>query len=283
MPPIRTGPPPRPSRVAPTRPLSLIPAALTRPERRLPDLHEDPQDPGPPNRKWKALVGCLILVFAVLAAYDVESNHGTLLGRPLASRTVSHQVTHKPSPRPRARLSSAADRTPRASHAASASPSASPSRTLGQVRELSARSVAAFGPDGTSDGDNPATASRVLTGDGVDGWSSLWYRSAEFGNLQSGTGLLLDMGKDVSVSSVRVVLGNSVGADLQVRLGDSARDPSDLSSAFESASGVAGTVRLSMSSPVRARYVLIWFTRLPPDDAGTYQIFVYSVTVSGRS
>jgi hypothetical protein len=34
---------------------------------------------------------------------------------------------------------------------------------------------------------------------------------------------------------------------------------------------------------VRARYVLIWFTLLPPDSAGTFQAVVYNVTISGHS
>lgn len=151
-----------------------------------------------------------------------------------------------------------------------------------KVRELSAVSVAAFGPDGTSDGDNANKASRVLVGNGVNAWSSLWYRTPDFGKLQAGTGLLVDMGSVVSVSRVRVVLGDSAGADVQLRLGDRADDLSDLSTAA-SASDVGGTVHLSPSSPVRARYVLIWFTRLPPDHAGTYQVLVYSIAVSGHS
>jgi hypothetical protein len=33
---------------------------------------------------------------------------------------------------------------------------------------------------------------------------------------------------------------------------------------------------------VRARYVLLWFTKLPPDDQGTYQAAVYSVHLHGH-
>lgn len=142
-------------------------------------------------------------------------------------------------------------------------------------------SVAAFGPTGTSDGDNPQTASRVLVADGVNPWTSSWYKTPDFGRLQAGTGLLLDMGRVVSVSSVRLVLGSSAGADVQLRLGDEAGALADLSTAA-SASGVGGTVHLPLSSPERARYVLIWFTRLPPDPAGTYQVNVYGVRVNGQ-
>ena len=39
---------------------------------------------------------------------------------------------------------------------------------------------------------------------------------------------------------------------------------------------------LPLASPAKARYVLLWFTRLPPDDAGTYQLFVHQVTIQGH-
>ena len=87
------------------------------------------------------------------------------------------------------------------------------------------------------------------------------------------------MGKTVTVSRVRLVLGDSVGADIQLRIGGNAI-PSELSTAT-SATEVGGTVKLQMSSPVSGRYVLVWFTKLPPDSQGTYQIDVYSAKVYG--
>jgi hypothetical protein len=39
---------------------------------------------------------------------------------------------------------------------------------------------------------------------------------------------------------------------------------------------------LPLASPAKARYVLLWFTRLPPDDAGTYQLFVHQVAIQGH-
>jgi hypothetical protein len=38
-----------------------------------------------------------------------------------------------------------------------------------------------------------------------------------------------------------------------------------------------GAVRLQFTIPARGRYVLIWFTRLPPDSAGTFQASVTNV------
>ena len=46
--------------------------------------------------------------------------------------------------------------------------------------------------------------------------------------------------------------------------------------------GAGGAVQLSLTSPVHARYLLIWFTKLPPDNAGTYQASVYAIHVRGQ-
>jgi hypothetical protein len=60
-------------------------------------------------------------------------------------------------------------------------------------------------------------------------------------------------------------------------VGDSS---SDLRTVAHASGG--GTVRLSLTTPVQARYLLIWFTLLPPDTSGTYQASVYDITVQGQ-
>ena len=57
--------------------------------------------------------------------------------------------------------------------------------------------------------------------------------------------------------------------------------PADLRQ-VASSSGAAGQVHVSLSAPVHARYLLIWFTKLPPDPSGTYQVNVYNIRVQGR-
>ena len=138
--------------------------------------------------------------------------------------------------------------------------------------------VAAFGPEGTADGDNPGTASRILNVSTDQPWYSQWYATPRFGNLRSGTGLLLTLGETAVVRDVRLVLGTAAGADAQVRIGNS---PSPDLPVVASASGVGGTVRLALRTPATGRYVLIWFTRLPPDGQGHYQVSVYNVFVNG--
>ena len=149
------------------------------------------------------------------------------------------------------------------------------------VRSLPIALAEAFGPGGLADGDNPQSALFAITPGSPLPWRSHWYATARFGLLKQGTGLLIDMGRRVTISSVRIDLAPYRGASLQIRVGDAAVVPSGLQVAAR-ASDVGGTVRLWFRTPERARYLLIWFTLLPPNGAGQYQASVYHVVVNGH-
>jgi hypothetical protein len=216
-------------------------------------------------RKWTIMLAGLAVAFVVLVGYDLISG-GVLTGAP-ASPATSPKATAS-SARPTASASS----SPTAS-------SSSPAVATGPAVTLTVANATAFGPDGTSDGDNPGMASRVLRGGGA--WDSSWYATAEFGHMQSGTGILLDMGHAVTVNSVGLVLGTAAGADVQVRVGNSAGLESMSTAA--SMSNAHGTLHLPLNSPASARYVLIWFTRLPVKSPGKYQVSLYKATVDGHA
>ena len=43
-----------------------------------------------------------------------------------------------------------------------------------------------------------------------------------------------------------------------------------------------GALKMHITVPVHDRYVINWFTKLPPDAAGTYQASVYKINVRGQ-
>ena len=49
------------------------------------------------------------------------------------------------------------------------------------------------------------------------------------------------------------------------------------------AANAGGVLQLAPTASVRGRYLLIWFTKLPPDDAGTFQAFIYAIELKGRA
>jgi len=220
-----------------------------------------------------------MVAFAVLgyAAFEFAghvTSHGAAQPAPAAEQQASKAAAS-------ASAASAAAASAAASAQAAPTPSATAPRTAAAppLRTIAPVSAEAFGPDGTADGDNPQNAGRVLT-DPADGWVTQWYATANFGALKQGTGLLLDMGHTVTIATVRLTLGSYPGTNLELRLGTS---PVFGALPVVASANNAGTVlSLSLKAPVRARYVLLWFTKLPPNGAGTYQEFVHGVTVQGR-
>lgn len=173
-------------------------------------------------------------------------------------------------------------RQPSSGHSAGSpgpTPSASPANSR-TPRALQPAGIAAFGTRGIGQGDSPQLARQALAGKAAAPWHSDWYTTPHFGNLQSGTGLLLDMGRKVTITSARITLGNSTGADLVLRIGNSPALASLAPAAHANRTG--GVVQLK-TAPTRGRYVLVWFTRLPPDHAGTFQVSVYHIKLRGYS
>jgi cytoskeletal protein RodZ len=231
----------------------------------LDDLLKKPLPRTPRGRRLWPIPAVMLLCLGVIgvAAYQLAAAPS---GRAAARSPVASRST-RPSPRP----ASASVSAPPPSQSGPV-PAPTPSATA-----LAPASAVAFGPDGTSDGDNPQEASLALSGDQATPWQTDWYTTAQFGGLKAGTGLLLDLGRTVTATGVTVQLGDTSGADLQVRAGTTL---SGLH-AVANAADAAGAVQLRLSSHPRVRYLLIWFTSLPPDTAGTYQADISGVTVTG--
>jgi hypothetical protein len=208
----------------------------------------------------------LVLVWAVLAVTDVAVFHSSLdTSSSRTSKTVAAGAgAHR--------------------HAQATAPAPAPAKSQApahMAKVLTPVSVSAFGPAGLDSGDNPQAASKAIDVSRATDWTTDWYRTAHFGGLQTGTGLLIDMGHPVTITSARIILGSARGADLQVRTG---KAPVLTRMRLQaSASDASGAVHLSLARPRRARYLLIWLTQLPPDSAGTFKARVYDVRLKGHS
>jgi hypothetical protein len=159
--------------------------------------------------------------------------------------------------------------------------SAPPTPSAASAVPLTPVSASAFGPGGTGTGDDSQQASLAIDGNGSTSWKTDWYATANFGGLQPGTGLLLDMGKQVTVTSARILLGAAAGGRLQLRAGNTPTlaDLRIVARAYLP----GGPVTVPVGSPVKARYLLVWFTRLPSDSSGTYQDTVSNISLSGTT
>jgi hypothetical protein len=164
--------------------------------------------------------------------------------------------------------------TPATPAPTAATPAAAPLRTLTPA------SATGFGPAG-GPGDNSGLARLAIDRNPTTAWHTDWYTTAQFGNLYPGTGLLVDMGRPVTITSAQITLGRARGASFQLRAG-TAPAPASLRPVAHAANA-GGVVSLRLTRPAHGRYVLIWFTSLPPDPAGTFQANVYDIQLQGRA
>jgi hypothetical protein len=136
--------------------------------------------------------------------------------------------------------------------------------------------------------ENTAQAPNVLDGNPA-GWATQqYYGSPYFGHLKAGTGLILDLGHPAQVSSVAVTFGSVPGANVQIRLGNSAvRSKANLDSmtTIASANNVSGTYTFTARVKATGQYLVIWFTKLPPmsGSATKFMAQVFSVVVRGTT
>ncbi len=146
-------------------------------------------------------------------------------------------------------------------------------------RLLEPASAEAFDPYGGGENENNELAPAAIDGNESTAWHTDWYTTPLFGNLQTGTGLVVDMGHSVTITSVRVLLGSIPGANVQLRIGDSTQALGDMGVAAR-ARDAGGQISLRAAAAYHGRYVLIWFTKLPPD-GGVFQADIYEVAVHG--
>lgn len=156
-------------------------------------------------------------------------------------------------------------------------PSASPGASAAaSPLDLSAVTVRDFDPAGDGQ-ENPDQAVNATDGDARTAWSTSRYRSEAFSGLKPGVGLLLDLGAVRTVGRVQVAL-TLAGADIELRTTETAPRRADDARVVARSSG-AQVATLDPAAPVRARYVLLWITRLPKDGDG-YRVGITGVRVT---
>lgn len=133
--------------------------------------------------------------------------------------------------------------------------------------------VSAFDPEADNH-ENDEQASLAADGDATTFWRSSRYNSAALGNLKSGVGLLVRLQQSSSISKVSVGVGGE-GGTVEIRTATGA----SLDGSQVVASGPAGTLEKTFAPALTTQYLIIWFTELPTVD-GQYRAQVSEITVS---
>jgi len=250
----------------------------------LDELMRTSAEPERPRRSGRLVVlGLALVVAAGVGGYFLWGYHPGGSGAPVAA-TSQAGGSRAPSGQPGrpAAASSAPAATPTAPPPSAPSPSPpapAPSAAHRGAQMMDPVRAAAFGPYRNPRGDNPQHASLAIDRRPRTAWRTDWYTTPQFGNLYRGTGLLLNMGRRVTITAVRVILGPAAGAHFQIRVGP--RPHLAALRPVAQSAGPGGMVYLKPGSRPRGRYVLVWFTRLPLSPSGNFQVAVHGVRVRG--
>jgi hypothetical protein len=165
----------------------------------------------------------------------------------------------------------------------SAKPSGNASATV--LKPVSAHGFDVYSND-ASDENNQFAALAIDGNPSTDWYTEFYLNNPVFGGLKPGTGLILDMGKPVKLSSVQVMFGPSAGANVAIEVGNNnTRAVSTLSTftTVAKATDIGGTYTFRTTSSAQGRYVLIWFTKLPPlaGSSNKFEGQIYNVVVRG--
>jgi putative peptide zinc metalloprotease protein len=228
------------------------------------------------------------VVTTVLLAAALALHWGILpvkihLGHEAAGRAhPALSATTRPTTKP------AAKPTPQPAVQRAVKPSTKPSAHR-PVVVLDPVSAAGFDPlesPGQDPGDEEsATAPQAIDGNPATAWHTQTYLgNPAFGGLKQGAGLIVDMGRPVRIRSVTVTFGPVPGADVSIEVGNRDTLTAATLGMFRTvarADDIGGTHTFKAAHVTRGRYVLIWFTKLPPAGPGQFAAQIFTVVVRG--
>ena len=137
-----------------------------------------------------------------------------------------------------------------------------------------------FDPESPDGEENPDKVPDAYDGDPQTYWlTSKYIGHATFGNLKSGAGIVLDLGKPQDVSRLKADFIGKTSADFLAAPKNVSSMPTSLSQ-FSKVTGGSGThLDLKAKKPIKTRFVLLWLTKLPLSDDGNYRGRVTEVQV----
>lgn len=137
-------------------------------------------------------------------------------------------------------------------------------------------------PDKRKGRESEELAITVNDDDPDTAWLTSEYTTADLDG-KEGVGLILDLGQAQDVQQVSLALVGS-GSNVDVRVADRILPDPALWTPLASAFAPRNRIDVRAPRPVTGRYVLLWFTQVPPAEdqaTGVYQGGVRSVVVSG--
>ncbi|GAA3989657.1 protein kinase family protein [Streptomyces plumbiresistens] len=111
-------------------------------------------------------------------------------------------------------------------------------------------------------------------------WQTDFYTSADFGRLKPGLGVILDLGNVQQVGKVTVSFVGNTSVELLAASSDAGSQPTSFGSYTKVAGGSGASVTLKPDKSFESRYLLVWLTKLPQTEEGTFRGRVADIKVT---
>ncbi|MET8078193.1 protein kinase family protein [Streptomyces sp. NPDC005303] len=128
--------------------------------------------------------------------------------------------------------------------------------------------------------EKPADISKAYDSDTSSYWQTDYYAGADFGNLKPGLGIILDLGKVQDIGKVTVTFKGDTSVELRAASSDASSRPTTFDAFTKVAAGSGTGVPLKPDKAVKSRYLLVWLTKLPLTEEGTYRGRVADIKVT---
>ncbi|MEV7732037.1 protein kinase family protein [Streptomyces sp. NPDC088921] len=128
--------------------------------------------------------------------------------------------------------------------------------------------------------EKPTDIKKAYDNDTSSYWQTDFYEGANFGNLKPGLGIILDLGKVQDVGKVTVTFKGNTSVELRAASSDASSRPTTFDAYTKVAEGSGTGVPLKPDNAVKSRYLLIWLTKLPLTEEGTYRGRVADIKVA---
>ncbi|MEU0945900.1 protein kinase family protein [Streptomyces canus] len=128
--------------------------------------------------------------------------------------------------------------------------------------------------------EKPADIKKAYDNDISSYWETKFYEGADFGNLKPGLGIILDLGKVQDIGKVTVTFMGDTSVELRAASSDASSRPTTFDAYTKVAEGSGTGVPLKPDKALKSRYLLVWLTKLPLTEEGTYRGRVADIKVT---
>ncbi|MEU6088634.1 protein kinase family protein [Streptomyces sp. NPDC047085] len=137
-----------------------------------------------------------------------------------------------------------------------------------------------FDPFSKDQTEKPGDISKAYDNSPATYWQTDFYLSPKFGNLKSGVGMILDLGKVQQVGKVTVTFVGQTSVELRAAGSDAGSEPTSFDAYTKVADGSGTTVVLHPGKSLKTQYLLVWLTELPADGVSHWRGRVADIKVT---